>query len=242
MPLNLLQIVRNVRGRLGQPLPASVAGNSDPGIIQCVGLLNEFLEDLVMRKQWQANCISTSFTITQAVENQGSVNTRFPFGYEGIVPDTFFNATKILAVRGSLSSAEWAARKAMNMTGPLPAFRIQNNNLLMNPAPTVGDVYQVEYYSDFFVVNNTNPLAPVYKRYWELDTDECTVDDALPMAYLKWAWKAAKGQDYAEDFRKYEMMVSAKGQRDDQKMPISMSSADAGVQPGVFVSPGSWPL
>ena len=241
MALNLLQIVQNVRGRLGQPIPATVAASTDPGIIQCMGILNEFLEDLVVRKYWSANSIRTTFAGAVA-EDQGSLDTLFPFGFEGIVPDTFYSLNQILPVRGSLSASEWAARKAMNMTGPLPAFRIQNNRLLMNPVPATGQSYAVEYFSSFFVFNNDEPLLPVYRKYWKLDTDVCTVDDSLAMAYLKWAWRAAKGQDYAEDFRKYEIMVKTKGIRDATPEAISMSGHCPSIGPGILVAPGSWPL
>lgn len=238
MPMTLLEMVQQTRGRLGQPIPISVAGNSDPGIIQTLGLMNEFLDDLVARKFWQSNTQQATFT-SVADENQGSTDTLFPLGFEGIIPDTFYNRTTILPVRGGLSAAEWAIRKASNVSGPLPAFRIRGNSLLFNPIPTAGQTFAVEYFSSFFVYN---PADLVYRKYWVKDNDICTLDDSLAMAYLKWAWKKEKGLDYAEDFRKYETMVNSKGLRDKTSMPISMSEQVSNIGPGVVVSPGSWPL
>lgn len=239
MPMNLLQIVQEVRGRLGQPVPSSVAGNTDAGIVQTLGLLNEFLDDLVIRKYWQSNTIEATFT-TVATESQGPLSTLFPYGYEGLLEDTFFNRTNMLQVRGGLSASEWAMRKARNMSGPLPAFRIRRNELLLNPVPTAGQTWAVEYFSSFFVYSNAS--TPVYRKYWLVDTDCCTLDDSLPMAYLKWAWKKEKGLDYAEDFRKYESMVEVKGMRDARPQTLSMDDTCLGVGPGVIVSPGSWSL
>lgn len=241
MPMNMLQIVQEVRGRLGQPIPASVAGNLDAGIIQMQGMLNEFVEDLETRQYWQANEIEATW-ITTATESQGPTATLFPYGFCGIVPDTFFNRTTRLSVVGGIGSAEWSARKASSFSGPLPTFRIRNNELLLIPAPAAAQTYAVEYYSNFFVKNDADPRI-VYRQYWLKDTDYCTVSDTLAIAYLKWAWKSAKGLDYAEDFRKYERLVSTKAVREKTALPLSMSGcAETAMGPGVLVSPGSWPV
>lgn len=237
MPMNLLQIVQETRGRLGQPIPSSVAGNTDAGIIQTLGLLNEFLEDLVTRKYWQSNTREAIFT-TVAAESQGDLSTLFPYGYEGLLVDTFFNRTNQLQVQGSLSAQEWASRKARNFSGPLPAFRIRGNELLLSPLPPAGHTYAVEYFSSYFVYSSAT--TPVFRKYWLADTDCCSLDDALPMAYLKWAWKKEKGLDYAEDFRKYESMLEAKSMRDGRPKALSMDSGGSSMGPGVLVPAGSW--
>jgi hypothetical protein len=237
--MNLLQIVQETRGRLGQPIPTSVAGNTDAGIVQTLGLLNEFLEDLVTRKYWQANTLETTF-VTTATESQGTLATLFPYGFEGLLEDTFYNRTNMLPVRGGLSASEWALRKARNMSGPLPAFRIRRNELILNPIPAAGQTWAVEYFSSYFIYSNAT--TPVYRKYWLQDTDCCTLDDALPMAYLKWAWKKEKGLDYAEDFRKYENMLEVKTMRDARPQTLSMDGCVPPMGPGIIVSPGSWPV
>lgn len=238
MALSLLEIVQHTRGRLGQPVPASVAGNADPGIIQSLGLLNEFLEDLVLRKYWQANTIEATF-VSVATAGQGTLDTLFPYGYEGLLPDTFFNRTTQLQLAGSLTPAEWQSRQATLATGPLTSFRIRRNQLLLSPVPVAGETYAVEYMSSFFVYG---PADTTYRKYWLRDTDTCTLDDALPMAYLKWAWKKEKGLDYAEDFRKYEAMLESKSLRENRPAALFMDGDTASYAPGVIVSPGSWPL
>ena len=238
MTMTLLEIVQNTRGRLGQPIPTQVAGSTDAGIIQSMGLLNEFLEDLVTRKYWQSNVREAVFAAV-ATESQGTLSTLFPYGYQGLIPDTFFNRTNQLQVQGALTSSEWASRKARNFSGPLPAFRIRGNEMLFSPAPTAGHNYAVEYFSSYFVYN---PVDLLYRPYWLKDTDTCVLDSALPMAYLKWAWKKEKGLDYAEDFRKYEAMLEVKSLRDGRAKPISMDVTDSMMGPGVLVTPGSWNL
>lgn len=236
MPMTLVQIVQEARGRLGQPIPANVSGNTDAGIVQCMGLLNEFLDDLVLRKYWQANVREAVWTAS-AVEDQGALDTLFPYGYEGMVDGTFFNRSNMLPIEGSMSAEEWANRKARSFSGPLPAFRIRGNHLLMNPPPPAGHTLAVEYFSNYFVYN---AATTTYRKYWLKDDDTCTVNDTLPIAYLKWAWKRDKGLDYAEDFRKYEAMLEAKSLRDARPQTLSMDAQPFTVGPGIIVSPGSW--
>ena len=238
MPMNLLQIIQEARGRLGQSVPLNVQGNTDAGIVQCVGLLNEFVDDLALRKLWQANTREALWTAT-ATESQGALDTLFPYGFEGLLADTFFDRTAILPVRGGLTAAEWANRKARAFSGPLPAFRIRGNELLLNPVPTAGHQLAVEYFSSYFVYSSVDTT---YRRYWVKDTDTCTVSDTLPIAYLKWAWKRDKGLDYAEDFRKYESMLEVKSLRDARPPALSMEGEAMSMSPGVVVSPGSWNL
>lgn len=239
MPMNLLQIVQEARGRMGQSIPTAVMSSTDAGIIQCKGLLNEFLEDLVQRRHWQMNTREATFVST-ATESQGSLDTLAPYGFEGIIPDTFYNRTTKLAVRGGMGSQEWAARKAMGMSGPLPAYRLRQGTLLMSPVPAAGETYAFEYASSYFVVSAD--VVPVYRKYWASDTDTCTLDEALPMAYLKWAWRKEKGMDYGEDFRKYESLLATKAMRENPKQPIYMDETCGNIGPGVVVAPGSWPL
>lgn len=236
MSMNLLEIVREARGRLGQPIPASVAGNADPSIIQSLGLLNEFLEDLVLRKYWQSNTREATFA-SVAAASQGELDTLFPYGFEGIIPNTLYNRSTKLQVTGGLSPDNWQARQAMNMAGPIPSFRLRNNQLLFSPTPTAGETYACEYFSSYFVYNAADA---VYRKYWLKDTDVCVLGESLPIAYLKWAWQKAKGLDYAEDFRKYETMVETKGIRDVSSAPIDMSDGSGNFSPGIFVTPGSW--
>ena len=238
MSMSLLEMVREARGRMGQPVPGSAIGNTDPTVIQCVGIFQEFLEDLVNRKMWQSVTREATFT-TVASESQGGLSTLFPYGFEGILPETFYNRTTILPIVGSKSPAEWAFRKAAAFSGPLPVYRIRNNEMLFNPVPTAGQTIYCEYYSSYFVYNSA---STTYKKYWSADTDTCLIDDGIAMQYFKWAWKSAKGLSYAEDFRKYEMMVAGRGLRDAARPPIRMDGSQPNMGPGVVVSPGSWPL
>jgi len=243
MPNTLLQICQKFAGRQGLGLPASVAASSDPAVLQLKGLLEEFCDDLSTRKFWQATTIEATFT-TVAAEDQGAISTLFPLGFEGVVRDTMFDRTQSLNVVGGVSADEWQARKAHNFSGPMYRFRIRRNRLLMNPAPAAGHVIALEYFSNYFIQGSDgSPPVTTYRRYFESDTDICLVDDALPIAYLRWAWKKDKGLDYAEDFTTYERLLASKASKDARPQAVCLDSESHPAQgPGIIISPGSWPL
>lgn len=236
MPMTLLQLLREVNGRLAQPLPGIAIGTTDAGTLQQVGLMNELLEDLQTRKMWQTNLRQVEH-IALAQEDQGSIHTICPLGYQGIVGGTMFNRTTQLPVDGGIGAAEWQARQNLRLTGPIPQFRIRNDRLLMFPAPVAGHRYFWEYCSTYFVFDPTNST---YHPYWQKDTDLFVLNDAIALSWLRWAWKKEKGLDYGEDFAKYEALVAVRGVRDDAPMQLDMAGGPSQRLPGIIVPAGSW--
>lgn len=238
MPLTLLQIVQQHASRQGLKIPPAVASSQDAYCRQAVGLLNEFCEDLNTRKFWQANVLEASWAAA-AVEDQGDLSTLAPYGFQGIILDTFWNRTQQLRVEGALSPDVWQARKAANFSGPLPAYRLRGNRMLLIPVPTAGHQYIFEYYSNWFVRSDVGDP----KFMWTSDTDTCSVDDSLPIAYLRWAWRREKGFDFAEDKLAYENLLFTRSSRDEALPSVDMSQCSRRpVGPGVIVPAGSWNL
>lgn len=235
--MTLIQLVAAFTAERGLAVPATAASNADRQITQIVGLLNAFNRDMLTRKAFQQNTTEATF-VTTATEDQGSIDTIAPSGFEGIMLDTVFNRTMRLPMAGGVTPAEWQTRKALNFTGPLYQFRIRNNRLLMIPTPTAGQTIAFEYLSSFFVSEAGGAL----KKFWTLDSDYSILGDELPQAYLAWAWPKTKGFEYAEDFMAYERLVAAKLGRSNAPKPASLSGDSTSLRPGIVVSPGSWPL
>lgn len=241
--MQLLALIQEFCGRTNIPVPTYVIGNPDPQILQAKGLLNEFCDDLATRKSWQKNTIETIFTTT-ATEDQGDINTLCPYGYMGIEFETLFDRTQRLPLVGGISPSEWQARKAFNVTGPLYQFRLRQDRFLFNPAPPAGHEIAFEYFSAWFVQNNavTVPDPALFRLYWEKDTDSCTLGDQLPLAYLRWKWKAEKGLEYAEDFRRYEVLTATIAARNFPARTLYLDGKSQDLRPGIIVPPGSWPI
>lgn len=234
--MTMLSIIQNHCGRSGLPVPSSAQSSSDPQVVQMVGLLQEFCDDMTTRKAWQRNTREALF-VSVGGEDQGDITTIAPFGFQGIDFESVFDRTQRLPLLGGISGAEWQGRKAFNFTGPLYDFRLRQNRLLFNPALPAGHTIAFEYYSAYFALAND---GVTYREYMTTDTDTCTVGDRMATLYLRWAWKKEKGRDYAEDFAAYERTVDTHSARDARPQAVNMGDNTENLQPGIFVPYGSW--
>lgn len=234
--MTMLSIIQNHCGRSSLPIPPSAQSSSDPQVLQMVGLLQEFCDDMVTRKCWQANTVEAVFVST-AAEDQGLLETLAP-GFLQILLESIYDRTQRLPLSGSVGPAEWQGGKALGFGGS--GFRIRGNRLLFSPALPAGHSIAFEYYSSFFA--QSADVVPVLRQYLTADTDTCTLGDRLPTAYLRWAWKKEKGFEYAEDFSAYERLVATVSARDARPQTVSLSDGPGELRPGIFVPYGSWSL
>lgn len=225
--------------RRGIPSPNAVAGSLDHQVNQLLALLNEGLEDIVDRWDWQDLQREAVF-VTVAGEDQGAITTIAPNGFLRIFNETIFNRSLRLPIFGPLRKDQWQALKALPTTGPFYKYRIRGGRLLFNPVGVAGQTCAFEYQSSW-TVTVTGQTGPT-KTYFEADTDTCVFDDKVILAALSWKWLSAKGLDYAEEFRRYEMLGNNAAGRDATKPRVDMGEASNRMVPGIWVSPGNWPL
>lgn len=235
MALSVLEITQAFAARQGLPQPTFVVGNSDAQVAQMLGLLQEFCDDLVTRRFWEATTKEAVFTST-AQEDQGAIASIADAGYRGMIPRTFFDRTQRLEVPVAISPEEWQMRKTLGITGPLYQARVRGGRLLFIPPPAAGHTMAFEYQSEFFVQDSQG----AGKKWPTADSDVFVVNDSLPVAWLRWRWKSQKGLDYAEEFRAYETLVGQEkmATRIPQRVQLDSNYQDA--RPGVVVPPGSW--
>lgn len=235
--MSLLTVVQHVCRRTNLPVPQTVMGNSDPQILQLLGLLEEEGNDLANRGPWEGLTHEASITTT-ATEDQGALTTLAPTGYRYIKQETLWDRSTRLPVAGPLAPAQWQALKAMFVNGPRYRFRIRGGHLLVNPTPPAGSSWYFEYASKHWILGVD---GTTYKQYFTLDADTILLPEELVLMGLRWRWKKEKGFDYAEDFRTYETQVKDTLSRDGGKPTLQQDTQPfRGPVPGVFVSPGTW--
>lgn len=237
--MDLLTIVQRFCERTNLSSPSTVYGSTDPMITQIKALLEEVGIDANSRATWQRTIFSVTHT-TLAAEDQGAMTTIAGAGWEYVKNMTIWDRSNRLPILGPLDGVEWQALKAYLVTGPRYQFRILNNKLLVNPAPPAGDTWAFEYASKYWILATD---GTTYKEYFTADTDTPVIPESLLLMGLRAWWKKEKGQEYAEDMRMYESQFKDATARDGGK-PVLHMDDDAwnGPRPGIWVSPGSWPL
>lgn len=234
---NLRELVQSVARRTGIPIPAGVIGSQIPQVGQLFGLMEELLEDLAMRKAYQFVIREATF-VSVAGESQGPVQLAAPYGFERILPGTFFNRSTNLPVTTGLEPSTWQAIKAApGAAGPYYQMRFRGDEMLFSPRPPAGETFAFEYHSRAFLLDED---GLTYKTTWEKDTDTCVFPDEIPIAWLRAAWKREKGLEYAEDALRYESLLASLGTRDNNPVAIHTDGVGGARLSGAVIPPGYW--
>lgn len=234
--MSLLTTVQTFCQRTGLPVPSFVIGTTDLQVLQILALVNEVVEDLCDRWTWTDLMREALFT-TVAGEDQGSLDTIAPNGFLRISQETIFNRTLRLPLFGPLMQAQWQALKALPTTGPFYKYRIRGNHILFMPAGVAGHICAFEYASSFAILAAD---GVTYRSAFAADSDTFVLDEKLLTAGLRWKWKAEKGLDYAEEFRRYEELANNAAGRDGTKPRIDMGGGGDNFRPGIWVPSGNW--
>lgn len=161
----------------------------------------------------------------------------FPAGFGGLSPGLQFQSTAYptIPVPGPVTDEAMATLKALPVVPLQPCWRVIDGQFEFYPPPATTEVYTFNFYSAFWIGVNgsTSATAAAFAN----DTDISLIDEKVLTSGLEWRWLAAKGLDYAEAFRRYEMRIARADGRQDKTREVSMSrrfSAPPGTWPGVL--------
>ena len=236
--MSLLTLVQDAADRLGVVRPTSVVGSADQQVRQLLALAQQEGKELARRYPFQVLIKEKTITAT-ATETQTSA---VPSDFDRFVPDTFYNRTANRKVEGPLNAQEWADYKASVSTVLFDAFRVRGDSILLAPTPTANDSYVYEYVSTWWcttAASTTGTLAA-----WVSDTDIGILSEELMTLGVVWRFLRAKGLDYAEAHRSYEMALMQRMGWDGGKRVTNMARGfGRGNAPRVPGFPdGSWSL
>lgn len=236
--MNLLQIGETAADRIGIPRPTSLIGSSDQNARLLLSVAQQEGKDLASRHAWQAITKEKTFTST-ATEVQSSV---IPSDFDRFVDGTFWNRTENRLVLGPASAQEWQALKSDRIQAIHDIFRHRGNDLLLLPTPAAGASYAFEYVSLWWVAEAADTDTPAREQF-EQDTDVPVIDSELVALGVVWRFLRAKGLDYSEPFRSYELLLARKMGRDGGAPTLNMSGpSDKYPAPRATIPDGSWNL
>lgn len=237
--ITLLQAAQSLCRRTGLRVPSSVAGSVDVTNQQIMALCNEILEELVDRWVFEELINETTF-ITTAVEDQGSIYTIAPNGFDRIIDETIYDRTQKIPIYGPIGPQAWQQAKAFVPIGPIYRYRIRGAHLLFNPTAAAGHTCAFEYVSKNIILDT---VTGDFKSQFTADTDEFILNSRLLTEGIRWKWKCEKGLPYAQEKDLWETSVNNEAGRSGSKPKVYMDGGmEDGIMPVIIVSPGSWPL
>lgn len=122
--------------------------------------------------------------------------------FDRIVEGSFWNRTTDREVGGPLSSQEWQLAQGRPIVTSISQYWMRRfDGIHIYPVPTAADTMAYEYIVNtaWTTSGGTALAAPT------ADTDLTRLGDRLLKLGVTWRYKAAKGRDYAEDLKNYEM-------------------------------------
>jgi hypothetical protein len=185
------------------PLPSTVIGNTDPGVVQLFYLLRRSSREIATRHNWQK--LLRDQTITTVASQEGYA---LPSDWSRYVVNTAWDATNYWPTRGSLDPQLWNALKRGIVTAPQTRreFRLKGNSVLIYPTPdTNGDSLILEYARN---TPWTDVTGVTYVAIPTADTDLFLLLESVLVLDTIWRLKRAKGFPYEDDRRDAENAVA----------------------------------
>lgn len=205
--MTALTIVGQACARLGITAPTALFSSTDDQIVQLRNLMNYEGQELSKGgptdHAWQALTNEKTFTTVAAAIQTSAVPTDFAF----YINDTMWNRTTKVKMEGPVSAEGWQTYQALTIvTIPFAAFRFRGGNLIIFPSPVASQTAAYEYVSNIWASGSQTAMTA--------DSDTALLDEGLITLGVIWRFLAAKGLDYAEAFRTYQVEVSKAVGRD----------------------------
>lgn len=234
--MSLLTIITGACQELSVVEPTSVIAATDLQTKQMLAICRKECRDLLRRFDWQVLTKQAAFT-TVATETQTTLSTVAADFYR-IVDDSMWNRTQFWKVGGPLNAQDWQMKKAAAaQVGIRNYFRIRGNSILFYPTPRAGESIYFEYISSKWCQSN----ASVAQTDWAADADTALLDEEVIRLGVVWRFLKAKGLDYGEEFRSYEMALADIFGPDGGRTTVDMGGVDE-MTLGINLPEGNWSL
>lgn len=240
--MSLLTIIQNSCAEVGVSTPSSVIGNTDANVVQMLSLLNREGKWLARGYDWQILRKEGSFT-TAATNVQISDLTSFVdtsaasvTDFDRFVPKTLWDRTASEQIGEPLTAARYQGDLANVTTGVRYRYVIRGNALYFSPVPPASHSVYFEYFKKHWCASS----GGTGKVAFTVDTDVGILDEDMLTQGLVVRFLKAKGLDYAEEFRRYEHLISVLTGQQSPAPDLSMTPPTNFDITDPFVSDGNW--
>lgn len=213
-----------------------MVNSPDQQVRQLYALANEEGEELARSFDWQVMRQQQLFTTLGTPEQPAAV----PDDLDHFISNSFFNRSTMRPMLGPITPQQWQAIQAQpQLNRVFLAFIQRSGDFLITPTPPVGNTIAYEYIS----VNWAKSAGGTPQDQFLADTDETYLPERLFRYGIRWRFLAAKGLNYSEEMRTYEMEKQRAQARDGGNSELSSTGSDsyilsANLPEGGFPGPG----
>jgi hypothetical protein len=183
--------------------------------------------------------ISNTSTATSILTGEsffcGQATYPLPSDFNYFMAQTFWDRDFRWQLLGPLDAQEWQVLKSgISPTGPRRRFRIYNNTFNIDPVPGFsssdnGSIEVYEYYSNGWC-QSTGGINGNIQTIWTADTDNYCLDDQAMILGIKWRYRRAKGLDYGEEKRTYDLLAERLMSRDGGSRNLPLNASASGIR------------
>lgn len=236
--MTALTMVQNATSRLGLSVPGAIFSSTDTQVVQFRNLMNQEGKDLAKGAAtdhpWTKLISEQTFSTTAAAVQTGAVPTDFGW----YINDTAWNRTTEIKLDGPITAEDWQRYQAVGaITLPNAVFRFRGGDVLIYPDPTASQTVAFEYVSSYWA--ETSAGAGASLAAMTSDTDVAILDEELITLGIIWRFLQAKGLDYAEAFRTYQLEVNKAIGRDGGRYKYNLAGHSFPRYQG-NIPEGSW--
>jgi hypothetical protein len=196
-------------------------------------LANEEGEALARSFDWQALRRQELFTTVAQADQTAAI----PNDVQRFVRNSFYNRTTVRPMLGPITPQEWQAVQALPAIYSMYlAYIERDGKFLITPTPPADQTIAYEYISTNWAKSSTGTPQDQFLA----DDDTTYLDEYLIRLGLRWRYLQAKGLDYAEAMRTYELELQKQEGRDGGATIVSAYTTDAWPMPP-NIPPGNWP-
>jgi hypothetical protein len=220
MARTLLELAQDFSNEVGLTEVTQVIGATDDLTKQIIALANREGKELSEAANgfggWQS--LHTEYTFNTV---NGQPNYNLPSDLSFFLDRTMWDGATKWELIGPISAQEkQLLRYAVVASGPRRKFYIRNNQMYIDPTPTVdGDVLAYDYFSKNYVLDQDGVTR---KDRFTNDNDTILLDEGCFVMGLKWRFLRAKGLDYAQEKADYETQVQLVIGRDCGQRDLSL--------------------
>ena len=194
--MSLLTISQDACALLGLSVPTAVASSTDETYSQLVYFAQFEGDEINRAYKWRKQKVQASFT--------GDASTTvwaLPTDFERFTTEQRRQSSVLLGLQGPVSDDEFLDAYVRGFNPTIPYWRVFGDNIETVPAVKSGQVVMFEYISTYWITDSGGTA----KARFTADSDLSLIPDRLITLGVVWRWKRAKGLDYAEEFRTYQI-------------------------------------